>query len=255
MAIINSIYNSEDLTKLPSIKEAVNEILKSTTPKDWHKPCFAVILMTGARVGEVLQLRKKDFTFFNDNGNPIEPLDSGTNIYKMVINLITEKKRIDKKVFRKVPILFVRNNQQPTELAPLLPLVLGHLKTLTNPDDKVFPKSRHTVLWALKKYVDPEYYSHLFRHIQATNDALGGMNEFAMVKKFGWRDLRPATNYVSLLAKDIEREQQRVYDKRSIAGDDIVVPNKVIEEKEQSIPINHVSSIVVDKKKVVEIVF
>jgi len=230
MPIIKSKYNSLDLYSLPPFKEAIHDILHSQTTRDWHKPCFAILLMTGARVSEALNIKKKDLVFFDERGNVVEPLDSGTNIYKIVINILTIKQRTQIKKFRKIPLLFVMNDGDPTDLVPLLPLVILHWKGVSDDEGFLFPFSRHTVKWALKKFVCLDYYPHLFRHMQATRDALGGMNEFAMVKKYGWHDIRPATSYVSLTAKDIEGEQLKVYDRDSISSSRVVVERLVKKE-------------------------
>jgi integrase len=63
----------------------------------------------------------------------------------------------------------------------------------------LFERKYPITIWkAMKKYLDSEYYPHLFRHISATYYAQNGVIGAGLKKRFGWAKETSAEPYVNL---------------------------------------------------------
>ena len=199
MPKINSIYATKhdgiqnDFSNIPSFQEARKKVLECTTARRWHKPAFAIMLITGCRISELVALRKKDIVWCDSNKNPVEPTETIDNVRIVFFNLITLKRRGLNKPMRRFPVLNdIRYNE-------LLKVVYRYWASCPTDDTELFERKYPITIWkAMKKYLDSEYYPHLFRHISATYYAQNGVIGAGLKKRFGWAKETSAEPYVNL---------------------------------------------------------
>lgn len=150
------------------------KILKAC--KDDRKLLFAISIAweTGARIGELIQLRTKDFSEQGDY---------------WVVSIQTLKQRV--LVHGKPPrrTLFIKKDQIYEKI------IKPELLKQTNPDKPiVFPNSINTLENKIKvRY--PDVYFHWFRHSRATIWART-FDIFTFKDAMGWKDIRMANHYV-----------------------------------------------------------
>jgi len=199
MPKINSIYATKhdgiqnDFSNIPSFQEARKKVLECTPARRWHKPAFAILLITGCRISELVALRKKDIVWCDSNKDPVEPTETIDNVRIVFFNLITLKRRGLNKPMRRFPVLNdIRYNE-------LLKVVYRYWASCPTDDTELFERKYPITIWkAMKKYLDSEYYPHLFRHISATYYAQNGVIGAGLKKRFGWAKETSAEPYVNL---------------------------------------------------------
>jgi len=147
-----------------------------------NQRAFLVLLYwTGARVSELLGLKRHHFNI--ENGN-------------LVINIIPLKGG------ERPPL------QVPVDL-PFMRIVLEELKSELR-YGRLFPFTRQTA-WAIVKAVFPKLYPHYFRLNRATTfleDSTTTVPE--MQTWFGWRSVRTIDSYIGLSKRYIERQAARL---------------------------------------------
>lgn len=228
MPRINSIYSTKhngvtnDFTNIPTFQEARMKVLNCKTPKRWHQPAFAILLITGCRISELVALRKKDITWTNENKEPITPTETIDNVKLVFFNLITLKRRSINKPMRRFPVLNdVRYNE-------LLKVVFKYWASCPSDDTLLFEKKSPFAVWkGLKVYLDDEYYPHLFRHISATYYAQNGVIGAGLKKRFGWAKETSAEPYVNLNDDYLLEKEYEISNKVSATK-----VNKVVEKVE-----------------------
>lgn len=176
-------YVRHDILDKAEVEGMINR-----APRLWIKAAIAILYLTGARVGEVLRLKKSDFTINPD---------------KITIRLYTEKKRGG-------PIVEPHRRISIPTNAPFVVHILRYLDAIRDPDALLFPlgstleSSRRLMFRAIKR-LNPLSSPHLFRHTRMTKLAMKGADEIALVEWAGWADGRPAWKYLHTAGKKAEQ--------------------------------------------------
>lgn len=232
MPEIKSIYATKhngitnDFSNIPSFQEARKKVLQCNPPHRWHKVAFAILLITGCRISELTPLRKKDINWCDAKKNPVTPTETIDNVNLVYFNLVTLKRRGLNKPMRRFPVLNdIRYNE-------LLKIVASYWLSCPTDDTDLFEhKSPLTVWKAMKKYLDTEYYPHLFRHISATYYAQNGVIGAGLKKRFGWSKETSAEPYVNL-NDDYLLEKEYEISKR-----EGLIPGPKVEDKAKEKPV------------------
>ncbi len=199
MPKINSIFKAKhdgitnDFSNLPTFAEARKKVIECLAPKRWHQPAFAILLITGCRISELIALRKKDITWTDANKEPVMPTEDLSNVKIVFFNLVTLKRRGLGKPMRRFPVLNdIRYNE-------LLKTVIKYWMSCPTEDTLLFErKTAYSVWLSMRKNLDNDYYPHLFRHISATYYAQNGVIGAGLKKRFGWAKETSAEPYVNL---------------------------------------------------------
>lgn len=137
-----------------------------------EKSLISLLFLSGARISEILSLKKKDFW---TDGN------------HLMIRIPSLKR---KEVIPYKHTLFLPLNRDP-----YISHIIYQVKSIEFSSQKVWSYSRNRA-WRLIKRLDKESWLHLFRHTRATLLAEKGATEAQLCAWFGWVDGRPAKNYV-----------------------------------------------------------
>jgi len=213
MATIKSKYNSNSLLSNPTWNETIYKIKQYQPKKRKYKIPLIVMALTGIRLGEFVNVKKKDVVYFDKQNKVVDRgdvLPDLANVYYLTVSVMTLKQRGKKKLRNPTVLVtdFVR---------PLLIFLHEYLKDIGS-EDLLWPNNYRHCRWCVYRF-DKDFYPHLLRHILATRDGLSNMNLFALKKKFGWTNLDSASCYVDLNAKDLLLEEERI----SCEGGDGVV--------------------------------
>lgn len=230
MPTIKSIYSSKhsnivDFSNFPDFREVRKKILDSPLPPEqWHKPCFAILLITGCRVSELLALRKKDIVWTDENKNPVEPVEDMSNVRIVYFNLITLKRRGANKPMRRFPVL------NDVRYSGLLKIVFDYWLCCPYEDTMLFEgKYRLKVWYAMKRHLDKEYYPHMLRHVSASYYAQNGVIGAGLKKRFGWAKETSAEPYVNL-SDDYLLDKERELSKSFVDIKEVKEVKKKVEE-------------------------
>ena len=164
--------------------EVAKMISEAETP-----PLRALIVclwLWGLRVGEALNLEKKDFTIYKRS---------------VTLHIALEKKR------KNTGPLIASHNINIKRTSPHAEILIAYLTSVS--DGKVFPMSRWTARRQIKKLLS-ECSPHFFRHSRASRLAGKTDNVLELVDWFGWADPRPAMNYVQMSGRLAARLSNKV---------------------------------------------
>lgn len=163
--------------------------------KQSPEPNFTIISMglyyTGARIGELLQVKQEDVTINKDDPTFIQ------------VKLLTEKN--PHSPYRFIPISL--------EKEPLAERVFFQDK---QPNDLLFPKYNPNIKFNSFMRVIRRKFNfffnvapHYFRHCRLTHCITEfDFNDQELVKYAGWTDSKPAKWYVSLKTTDLQRKMR-----------------------------------------------
>jgi site-specific recombinase XerD len=202
------------IPRYTELQEKIRDIDKSTNPryqvmrnKQTHKPLLAIIMLTGARVSEVLALKKKDIVFtgldgkeLNNNYGPVLCSD----VSMITITLLNEKSK--KHPVKIIPI------SRYNFWAEAIDWIIYYYNSLEAASNiRLFTITRTTVWYIIKTTFGKDYFPHIFRHYAASNDTRAGVNPAIIKKKLGWGSLAPYDIYAHMNTNDITNEFNRVY--------------------------------------------
>jgi len=165
---------------MPKIKENKRGIISWNEAERMINSCndleeqslIAFLYMSGARISEVLALKRKnfwsDYQFLN-------------------VRIITLK--------RKGNILHERTLFFDLNKTPFIDPLIDYLNSIQLRESKVWDWTR-VKAWRLIKRLEPSAWLHLFRHTRATLLAEKGATESQLIAWFGWTDGRPTQEYI-----------------------------------------------------------
>lgn len=239
MPIVKSMFSPKhngvvgDFSNLPSFKEARKKVIECTSPVSWHRPAFAILLITGCRRTELVALRKRDITWFDKNKEPVVPDEDISNVALVYFNLTTLKRRGDNRPMRRFPVLNdVRYND-------LLKIVWRYWACCPDEDFMLFEGKNGLAVWrAMKKYLDIDYYPHLFRHISATYYAQNGVIGAGLKKRFGWAKETSAEPYVNLNDDYLLDKEYEISKKETAANVENIIFNKIKDKINDTKPVS-----------------
>ena len=203
MVSLKSNFDRQNLMDVPTYTRMIG-IIEKINDKLWIKTALATILATGARVSEVLYLKRGHIKFLDYGGKELS-LDKLTLHDTAIIqfNLFTEK---NKKVkYRIVPL--IKNEL----FLPLVEIIVDYCREFQYDESLLFPYTRQALWFAIKRNISKDMYCHYMRHTAMTNDARAGINSTILRSKFGWSDERPGTVYTHLNTKDLINAQKEAY--------------------------------------------
>jgi len=145
------------------------------------KILFTVAYLTGARINEVLDIRKKDISISWALGKKV-----------LLFDMLNEKNK--KRPRKYLPIPFEKEEW-------FINIILPYIEVLL-PDNKLFNFNKHRAYQILKKYFGMG--CHYVRHIRLTHLViLYNFNDRFLTMWAGWADSRPAKVYVELRWSDL----------------------------------------------------
>lgn len=172
---------------------------------------FFMLYLTGGRISEVMQIRRRDITEETIEGVPV-----------VMVKLITRKNR--KEPQREIPI--VKNSSHSD--GKMLDEVLRALEAATySPDSFLFVLSKKTYERMIKRltanldafewndfgirervsFQDFPLFCHYLRHCRATDLVkVYGYTVLELTKYMGWSDPRMSSTYIHLNMKDAVRK-------------------------------------------------
>lgn len=181
-----ALRNKQDLTK-------AEERVKTELPKYWskeelkerlnrvknheHKMLFTTLWLTGIRITEALNIRKRDLDFEN---------------YTISIRWLKSRKWQN----RMIPM-------RP-ELRDLLQLY----SATKNTDDKLFPISRQRAWQLTQEHF--EGHPHQFRHSFAVNWLRNGGDIFLLSRMLGHARIQSTMEYLKIVPADIGKELLKI---------------------------------------------
>ena len=160
------------------------EILIENVGNPRDKALIILLYLTGARVSEILALKKEDIT-----------VDESERL--LVAKLPTLKRKsgvLDRNVAIK------REDKYAQWLEKYLETLEPNQPVIYNQHIPNEPIDRQHAWRIIKKYCR-EIWPHLFRHTRLTELAKR-FTEFQLMKFAGWTDTRPAKNYIHLTYQD-----------------------------------------------------
>lgn len=165
---------------MPKIKGMRDDVLSEEEVMEMINKCdsleekslISILYLSGARISEILSLKKKDF-WTDDN--------------HLMIRIPSLKR---KEVIPYKHTLFLPLNKDP-----YISHIIYQVKSIEFANQKVWSYSRNYA-WRIIKRLDNNSWLHLFRHTRATLLAEKGATEAQLCAWFGWVDGRPAKNYV-----------------------------------------------------------
>lgn len=181
------IRRNPEAMKMPSRQELLNVIEKIYNLE--HRALICFLYLTGARIGELLDIKKYQLEFDTIKGTP----------FLIINNVKTLKRRTP--VFRRVPIPLTKREQ------PFLKPFLDFIKPLEQ-DELLFKFDRKKA-WAIVK--DKTYlFPHYLRHIRLTHLKIEHGFDALDLKQFtGWKDTRPAETYAHLDVRSIAEKMTK----------------------------------------------
>jgi len=219
------------LEQLPSYPQIIAQIKGFNIPKD-KRALLALMLLTGARVTEVLSLRWEDIIIKDNTNEPAimvdrtickEALTDNVKYCRMDVVLLNLKghKKTDRVERKTVPLHYNRMFIEP------FVWVKEYLNTLGpyDSDKKLFKYSRGQVWWMVKKLFGSDYFPHLLRHVAATNDLRLGLGLESLSKKLGHRTTSMYKFYTHLNTEDLKKELHDIY------GEEIEAPKLELSKK------------------------
>lgn len=210
----------------PSLIEMVNKIEALPIKHDsktfsWFKAGLIVMAFTGARVSEVLQLRKAHIKFRMGYAD-VYPRSDLTNVDNVVFNMITLKRRGEHK--RNVIIPINDFNRK------VFSWLVIYLFKFSNPEDLLFRRRRDAFNKNLRKWFGIDYHPHLFRKVSATTDGNLGLSHAALKNKYGWSQDCMPTHYAKSDERATYEQSVRVFNQLAIAKQ---LSNTIKQDNEQ----------------------
>ena len=167
-------------------QEEVQEMLDKARV-NWVKALIAMLYIYGCRVNEALHMRRRDFSIVDGQLHANIP--------------VSKKGKQQQGAFDKS-----RHILRVSLEAPFMKYLTDYLATIVEPDEYVWQiggtwKSASTTAWREIKALNPKCTPHIFRHTRLTKLALKGASALALQDWAGWKDTRPAQNYLHLSGK------------------------------------------------------
>jgi len=230
-----SNFERNNLHEVPSYQNIFDKIRSykvKTLAGRWIKPTLYIMVLTGARISEILLLKKSDVKWHGYNGRELYGDFTFADVASVQFNLFTEKNRKNK--YRIIPV--VKNDF----FLEALESVYKYWKDTEYDSSYLIYRCRQTVWLAVKKALGNDYYPHLMRHISVTNDTKAGISPSILKSKFGWTDLRPHSIYSHLNWFDIQSAQETAFGNAVIKPEvkEIVVPPEYPGEAVQMTELN-----------------
>lgn len=212
------------------------DIINKINDKPWIKPCLSICLACGARISEVLYLKRGDIKFIDYSGNEIPHDQLVTNSVAIIhFNLFTEKRRGNK--YRIVPL--IKNEL----FRPLVENIVEYCAAFKYDDTLLFPYTRGAAWYAIKRNCGRDMFPHFFRHTNATRDSMAGISTAILVNKMGWASPIMAGTYIHANVHDVVKAQQEAFGSASPGLQKI---NELAEESKAKIQ-NSLESAVVQR--------
>lgn len=165
-------------------KEEVMEKIKATKYLMW-KALFALVYLTGARIGEILKVTTpEDFKMIERDGKKI-----------LLVTLYNEKNR--KRKIKKIPIYPITENERI-----LTNYIIEFVNTFGEKEKPLWNISHQRAYKIFLKYLNMN--PHFLRHLRLTHLVTDfNFNEHELKMFAGWSDTRPASAYIELRWTDI----------------------------------------------------
>lgn len=176
-----------------------NEILAmiSKIPKDFrrfenkglmYRALISLLYLTGARINELLTIKKSQFEFTQDQETGIK--------YVIVNNIPTLKRK---------PMQYRTQFMRKDIEEEFIEHVRLWMAELTNDDALLFPINSSRAWQIVEKYTGK--WDHYFRHARNTDLArLYGFNSYWLQKWNGWSRISSSEPYVNLVAEDLKEK-------------------------------------------------
>lgn len=203
---LKSDYDRTNLQDVPSYQKVFDKIREFTPNNNaslWKKPAILIMALTGARIGEILLLKKRDIKFYGYHKRELHGDFTFADVASVQFNLFTEKNRKNK--YRIVPVIKNDFFYEPLEA------IYKYWKDVEYDDSFMFYRNRVSMWRCVKEVMGKDYYPHFMRHISVTNDTKAGISPSILKSKFGWTDLRPHAVYSHLNWFDIQSAQESAY--------------------------------------------
>lgn len=140
------------------------------------KVLIALLYLLGARISEVLLMKKKHF------------------------KIVGDKVMIKKKVLKREYYV----HTVPLSLGcPFIKSILKYVAELDDDNEKLFCFNRISA-WRYLKKINPRVFPHLFRHSKGTRLAEAGATEYQIQTFFGMKDSRTPSRYIRTSSKLVE---------------------------------------------------
>jgi len=153
-----------------------------------YKAMISLLYMTGARINELLTLKKSQFEFTEDQE---------TGMKYLVINNIPTLKR---------KVKFPRSQFMRKDIeGNFIDFVKVWMNELTSDDALLFPIKDSRAWQIVFKYTG--MFPHYFRHVRNIDLVrLYGFNSFWLQRWNGWSKLQSSESYVNLVGEDLKNK-------------------------------------------------
>lgn len=200
---MKSNIDRSNLFDVPSYTKMIS-VIKGIKDNAWIRPAAAILLATGCRVGELLYLKRGNIKFIDYHNKEI-PNDQLilSNVATIQFNMSTEKNRKSK--YRVVPL--IKNEL----FLDLVEIIVDYCKNIKYDETLMFPYTRGSVWYSIKRNIGKDFFPHYLRHINVTNDTRSGVSLMVQKTKYGWTDTRPGSVYSHLNYLDILNEQKKAF--------------------------------------------
>lgn len=166
--------NGKNLKKIIPSREWI-ETKISDVPIEKHRAFIACLWLTGARLNEVMELRRRDFAFTPDKT-------------RLKIKLITLKNKVQ---MNRVVHPYIAGHE------PVVNPLVSWIKNFKL-DDKIFQFSDRTGERIVAKWF-PGWFPHIIRHYRCSHMAGNPTTNQVMLESwFGWSDPKSSRVYVHL---------------------------------------------------------
>lgn len=168
---MNKRNENDPRQKIPKDRHALEQQISEIIGLEDRLFVF-LLFVCGARISEVLSLRKMDFDISRDK-------------MTLLITIPTEK---SKQIHERGLDILIDVHKE------LILQLLDYVDKLESDEEKLFKFSRNRG-WRIVKRFNPEYFPHLFRHYLASALSSEGISQNGIMSVFGWTDLRTYNKY------------------------------------------------------------
>jgi len=230
MNVTRSNITKNNFEDLPTLQQIQHEI-KNLQPNQMtgrinlreQKALLSLMLLTGARITEILNLTTNDFILYNEKKERMQIENINEPIAYIDLKIETLKQRKTKK--RIIPLIMTKETNE------LIEYILKQVITTHKQQRKIILNYSRVSIWRYIKKFNEDYYPHLFRAITITSLNRARMPLPTIARLVGHQNVNTTMIYTKINTDQIRSELIRAHEipvvsvpdeNKIVIGDDFV---------------------------------